>query len=202
MNKRIYIFRHGETDYNKNKMMQGRSIDAELNKTGLEQVKRFFEYHKHIPFEVIFSSDLKRSIQSIERFKELDIPHIVDERITEFSWGISEGKVLNKELIDCFHKMVEEWKNGNIDYAIPGGESARSLKERIDSFISHIQQRNEKFLLINTHGRALRMLVTRILNEPIESMEKYEHNNTGLYVFDFDGNEFKMKISNDIAHLN
>ena len=46
------------------------------------------------------------------------------------------------------------------------------------------------------------MLVTRILNEPIESMEKYEHNNTGLYVFDYDGKEFHMKISNDIAHLN
>lgn len=202
MKKRMYIFRHGETEYNRLKMMQGRSIDVSLNEQGNSQVNKFFEYYKNVPFEVVFSSDLKRSIESVARFREMDIPHVIDPRITEVSWGINEGKVLDSEVMERFRIMIKEWKNGNHDYCIPGGESATALKKRIESFVYDIKRRKEKNILINTHGRALRMLVTRLLDEPVEAMEKYEHNNTGMYLFEYDGEQITLIKENDTSHLN
>ena len=197
----MYIFRHGETEYNRMKMMQGRSIDVSLNDEGYGQVNKFFEFYKDVPFEVVFTSDLKRSIESVAKFKELDIPHVIDPRITEVSWGINEGKAFDAEVMERFRIMIKEWKNGNYDYSIPGGESATSLKNRIQSFVEDIKQRKEKHILINTHGRALRMLVTRLLDEPIEAMEKYDHDNTGMYLFECHGEGFNLLKSNDTSHL-
>jgi len=202
MKKRMYIFRHGETEYNRLKMMQGRSIDVSLNEEGYGQVNKFFEYYKNVPFGVVFSSDLKRSIESVARFRELEIPHVIDPRITEVSWGVNEGKILDAEVMERFRVMIREWKNGNHDYCIPGGESATQLKTRIESFVEEIKQRKERNILINTHGRALRMLVTRLLDEPVEAMEKYEHNNTGMYLFEYDGHKVSLLKENDTSHLN
>ena len=67
MNKKIYIIRHGETEYNKLKMMQGRSIDLSLNETGKNQSNSFFDFYKNIQFDLLISSELKRSQESIEK---------------------------------------------------------------------------------------------------------------------------------------
>lgn len=202
MDKKIFIFRHGETAYNKMKIMQGRSINISLSKTGKNQTDSFFEFYKNIPFELIVTSELKRSIESANAFIELNIPHIIDERITEISWGKNEGKPINDEVINRFNKMVEEWSNGNLEYSIPGGESGLSLKNRMDDFIRFLKHRSEKNILICTHGRALKMLITQLLNKPINEMEEFHHHNTGLYLIEQKNNNFNLLLENDISHLN
>ena len=199
--KQIYIFRHGETEYNKLGIMQGRSIDLSLNDQGKIQVNKFYEFYKNIPFELVISSELKRSKESIERFVEKGIPYIIDKRITEISWGANEGQKMSEETKQRFIKMITEWANGNLDYSIPGGESGLSLVTRIDSFIADLKQRPEKYILINTHGRALKMLVTRMLQQDISMMEKYNHHNTGLYLFEQIDDKFKLIKKNNIDHL-
>lgn len=201
MKKRLYIFRHGETDYNREMRLQGRSIDSTLNKYGIQQVNRFFEEYRDIPFELIYSSDLMRSIQSVEAFGELKIPHIIDSRITEVSWGENEGKVLSPWVIHRFRRMVKEWQSGNHDYRIPGGESATELKNRIDSFINDLNQREEQTILISSHGRAIRMLIARLMGESVSAMEKYGHDNTGLYLLEGNSNGYELTKANDTSHL-
>jgi len=199
--KKIYIFRHGETEFNKLGIMQGRSIDIGLNNHGKEQAKSFFYYYNHIPFELIISSELKRSREIIGMFINKGIPHIIDERITEISWGANEGQPMGEDTKQRFKKMINEWAKGNLEYSIPGGETGVSLVTRIDSFIEMLKQRQEKFILINTHGRALKMLVTRLLQQDISMMEKYKHHNTGLYLFEQKNNKFSLIKENDISHL-
>lgn len=201
MKKRLYIFRHGETDYNREMRLQGRSIDSTLNKYGIQQVKQFFEEYRNIPFELIYSSDLRRSIQSIKSFANLDIPHIIDPRITEVSWGENEGKVLSPWVVNRFRKMVREWQSGNHDYRIPGGESATELKNRIDSFVNELNQREEQTILISSHGRAIRMLIARLMGESVKEMEKYGHDNTGLYLLEGNSNGYELIKANDTTHL-
>jgi len=200
--KNIYIFRHGETEYNKLGIMQGRSIDIGLNNQGKEQADKFHEFYKNIPFEVVISSELKRSMESIESFIKNGIIHIIDHRITEISWGANEGQPMGEDTKRRFKRMISEWANGNLDYSIPGGETGLSLVTRIDSFIKDLKQRKEKNILINTHGRALKMMITRLLEQDISMMEKYNHHNTGLYLFEQEGDKFKLLKENDIEHLN
>ena len=202
MDKKIYIFRHGETAYNKKQIMQGRSINISLNKDGIEQTTNFFEFYKNIPFELIVTSELKRSIESAKGFIDLNIPHNIDERITEISWGENEGKPIDDKVIDRFNIMVEEWSKGNLEYSIPGGESGASLKNRMIDFIRFIKSRPEKTILVCTHGRALKMLITQFLNKPINEMEEFHHHNTGLYLIEQKADNFNLLMENDISHLN
>lgn len=201
MDKKIYIFRHGETAYNKKQIMQGRSINISLNNDGIEQTTKFFESYKSIPFELIVTSELKRSIESTKSFIDLNIPHYIDERITEISWGVNEGQPIDVKVIDRFKKMTREWSKGNLDYSIQGGETGTSLKNRMVDFIKFIKNRGEKNILVCTHGRALKMLITQFLNKPINEMEQFHHHNTGLYLIEQKANKFNLLKQNDISHL-
>ena len=200
MDKYIYIIRHGETEYNKLQIMQGRSIDLSLNNKGKEQADSFHKMYGDIPFELVITSELKRSQESVKQFTD-KLPHIIDKRITEISWGANEGKPMDKSVTLRFKKMIEEWANGNLDYSIPGGETGTSLSNRLQNFIDDLLKRDEKYILVCTHGRALKMLVTKMLNQPISDMEKYRHANTGLYLFKQEENLFTLVKENDIAHL-
>ncbi|HHH52305.1 MAG TPA: histidine phosphatase family protein, partial [Bacteroidetes bacterium] len=141
------------------------------------------------------------SKESVKKFVDLGIPYIIDERITEISWGANEGQPMGEDTKLRFKKMISEWSKGNLDYSIPGGETGLSLVTRIDSFINDLKQRPEQYILVNTHGRALKMMITRLLQEDISMMEKYKHHNTGLYLFEQRDDKFTLLKENNIEHL-
>ena len=59
--KTIYIIRHGETDYNRQGIIQGSGVDSDLNETGRIQAEKFFKAYHHIPFDKVYTSELKRT---------------------------------------------------------------------------------------------------------------------------------------------
>lgn len=59
MHKDFYIFRHGETDYNKEKRWQGCGIDIPLNQTGILQAQELAKHLEGKGIEHIYSSNLK-----------------------------------------------------------------------------------------------------------------------------------------------
>lgn len=85
----IYIVRHGQTDWNVEGKYQGR-IDIELNVNGINQAKQISEKLKDIKFDKIFSSPLKRALQTAIIISGGDI--IIDDRLIERSNGELEGK--------------------------------------------------------------------------------------------------------------
>lgn len=202
MDKLIYILRHGETDFNKMRMMQGKSINAPLNDTGFIQAEKFFNFYRVIPFNIVYSSDLLRSIQSVQGFIDLGIKHVIDPRIAEISWGIHEGQTFNEEMLITFRKMIDDWCEGNMEACIPQGETGKELFDRLSDFAAYLKQSNHKSILISTHGRALKMLLTILLEEPLAAMETYHHDNTGLYILRLDQNKFTLVKNNDTEHLN
>lgn len=70
MPKRIYIIRHGETDFNRRGIMQGSSIDTDLSEVGRLQSQAFFEQYRHLAFDAIVTSSLKRTWQTVAPFLE------------------------------------------------------------------------------------------------------------------------------------
>ena len=61
--KTIYIIRHGETDYNKQGVIQGRGIDSSLNEMGQQQALQFYRAYHHIGFDIIYTSELNEHIK-------------------------------------------------------------------------------------------------------------------------------------------
>jgi len=196
--KEIYLIRHAQTDYNKKGIIQGSEVDSEIDEEGIKQSKLFYDYYKNYNFEKIYISNLKRTFLTVKEFIN---DGIVYEKLSEFneiSWGINKGK---SDDLDVYKRLTDSWTEGNLNNKFKGGESPNEIAVRLNRGISHII--NEKFnkILICIHGRALRVLLSLILDKDLTRMDNYLHSNTCLYVIHYDRGKFILKEKNNIDHL-
>jgi broad specificity phosphatase PhoE len=203
MDKEFYIIRHGETDLNKQGIIQGRGIDSDLNDTGRAQAAAFYAKYKDVPFDKVYTSALKRTHQTVKGFLDAGLTWEIHPEIDELAWGEWEGKQTNEHAIGAFKDITEKWQAGNYDARFAGGESPNDVAERLEQFIELMKSRtDEKLVLVCMHGRALRLLMCLLSNLPMSAMYDFPHQNTGLYRLRFDGSQFTITETNNTDHLN
>ena len=199
--KTIFFIRHGQTDYNKNGIIQGSGVDSELNEKGRSQAQAFFEFYKNEPFQVVYHSALQRTRQTVQPFIDLGIPTRQTADIDEICWGVHEGKPYEPWMGDAYATMLKNWSEGNLDASLQEGESAQQLLDRLGHFLEHIKTIGEDYILVCSHGRAMRAMLTLLKDEHPREMEKYKHHNTALWKTTFDGQRFLVFAENDTQHL-
>lgn len=201
--KTIYLIRHGQTDYNLRGIIQGRGIDSDLNETGRLQARAFFEHYQHVPFDRVYTSNLKRTKQSVEQFTGSGIDTRSHFGLDEINWGIHEGQKATEEHQAIFHNIVTRWRNGELDFAPEGGESPLELQNRQKEALKHlVQAENEDNILVCMHGRAMRSFLCLMLRYPLERMDDFPHTNLCLYRLALRVDEtIEMLEKNNTAHL-
>jgi probable phosphoglycerate mutase len=199
--KQLFIVRHGETDFNRQNIVQGSGVDKELNALGRLQAQKFYEYYHKIPFQHIFTSSLIRTHQSVEAFINNGIKHSVIPELNEISWGDFEGKRQTPEQKAIYWETVNMWNNGDLQAKITNGESPIEMQERQKIALNQIINTEEEVLLICMHGRAMKSFLCLMLGESLTKMEQFQHTNLCLYHLEYDGTTFKLLKSNDITHL-
>lgn len=199
--KEIYLIRHGQTDYNKKGIVQGRGVNSHLNETGRKQARLFYEQYKHLPFDNVYTSTLIRTQQTVQDFLENGFAHTIREELDEIDWGIFEGVEHNSSLQETYYRIMELWSQGHVHVKIEGGESAHELQQRQLPFIEYLHQSEEEKILICSHGRAIRALLCGILDRPLSDMDKFKHDNTCLYKLSYQDGGFNIEIENDLSHL-
>lgn len=200
--KKIYLIRHGQTDYNKSGVVQGSGINASLNATGYKQAQLFFEAYRHIPFDKIYTSALRRTIQSVQQFIDMGIPHEALPGLNEISWGIAEGTALTSESHAYYLRLTEQWKKGELHLKIDGGESPLDVQNRQEEAIKHIlSHTEEKTILVCMHGRAMRILLSWLQDQPLTKMDDFAHDNLCLYKLHYQSGAFRIEAFNDVSHL-
>jgi len=197
----IFIIRHGETDLNKQKIVQGQGVDASLNELGRKQGKAFYDFYKAENFEVVLTSALIRTQQTVAPFIEAGLPTEAFAEINEIDWGVHEGKKSTPTMIEDYRSLIENWKSGNFDARLEEGESAQEMADRITVFVNHLRKRKEKKILVCCHGRAMRCLMCILKGQHLREMENYHHSNTGLYKVNYENDEFIFVLENDVQHL-
>lgn len=161
---KLYLIRHGETDWNKTFRLQGQS-DIPLNEYGRELARITSDALKDIAFDVIFSSPLSRALETakiMRRERPVDI--VTDERLKEISFGVDEGRSKDE--------LGEHFSNFFFapDQYVPseGGESYENVCRRAaDFFTERIEplRSTDKTVLIVAHGtlnKALMLHMKRI----------------------------------------
>lgn len=202
--KSIYLIRHGETDFNRKGVVQGSGVDSSLNEWGEAQATAFYNAYQHVPFDKVYTSALKRTHQSVRGFIKQGIPHESYSGLNEISWGIREGREPNVGDSTYYKDLVLAWRNGNVDLGAEEGESPVQVRERqipvIETILSRPHERN---ILVAMHGRAMRVLLTLLFDQPLIRMDDYEHSNLCLYKinYSYDTQKFELELSNDITHL-
>jgi len=180
MEKEIYILRHGETDLNKQGIIQGSGVDAGLNETGRQQGQAFFNYYRKVDFELVMTSALKRTHQTVASFLKLNIPWEQFPEINEIGWGVHEGKLNDAALHEQYLAVTTAWQAGDFDAKLEEAESAGELASRIRRFVELLKNRREKTILVCSHGRAMRCMMCVLKGLHLGEMENVNHSNTGL----------------------
>jgi broad specificity phosphatase PhoE len=201
--KELYIIRHGETELNRLGIVQGRGVNTDLNDTGIAQANAFFNAYKHIPFDYIYTSKLKRTHQTVQRFIDLGLPWEQLAGLDELAWGGWEGKPNTEEARLAFKELIEKWQGGNYEAKFEGGESPNDVLYRLTEAVEVIKaNETAKCVLICMHGRAMRLLLCYLLDKPMAEMGDFPHQNTTLYRLSYQDHKFQVLDFNNTAHLN
>ena len=150
MNK-LYIVRHGQTDWNVQKLLQGKT-DIELNKEGIRQAKELSKVIGLNKIDVCICSPLKRTKKTAELILGKKVPIIYDELIVERDFGNYEGKPI------IFDLIAKQWdyKTNDVDGEI---ESVQECLKRAKKFLDKISSKyKNKNILIVSHGGFIKTL--------------------------------------------
>lgn len=166
MIKDFYIFRHGETDFNKEKRWQGQKYNKELNETGIKQAYNTAKNLEHFGVEVIYTSPLKRAYMTGEIASNyIDVPLVVKENLKEGYFGVAEG-LTKDEIARQFNLDCERWYNDDAnfwDVGFPEGETKRQIAERgLRALNEIIEQDNCSKIGISAHGSIIRNMLTSL----------------------------------------
>ena len=133
---KIYFVRHGETDWNKERKIQGQ-VDIPLNEFGRHLARETAKGLRDVPFDVCFTSPLGRARETAQIILQgRDVPILEDKRILEMNFGVLEGKCCSKEgwdVPDSFQMFFDD----PVHYQAPeGGEDFQAVRERTGDFLN------------------------------------------------------------------
>jgi len=194
----VYLIRHGETDLNKQKMLQGRS-NIELNEYGRELARKTGEALKDVKFDYVYSSPLIRAYETAQLLlgdRETSI--VTDDRIQEISFGVYEGLSYHPDHHTIPDKDFIHFFNAPECYKVPeNGESFEEVIKRTGEFWQELTEnpRHEnKTILVSTHGCALKAILANINLTPIEDFwGEGVHKNCAVTIVQISDNEIQTE---------
>ena len=157
----IYLFRHGQTTFNRDKRFTG-WLDPSLTNLGKKHAKTLTIKLKNKNFQVAFYTRLSRSKQTLNvvlKYHPECKTLILDNRMIERSYGRLEGKTHKYVIKKYGKKKFELWHR---DYNIrpPKGESFAMVEKRVKSFISFLtkyMRKNKVSVSISAHSNSIRL---------------------------------------------
>ena len=166
----LYVVRHGETDWNKERKIQGQ-VDIPLNEFGRHLARETAKGLRDVPFDVCFTSPLGRARETAEIILQgRDVPILEDKRILEMNFGVLEGKCCSKEgwdVPDSFQMFFDD----PVHYQAPeGGEDFQAVRERTGDFLNWLfaqEQYRDSTVLVTTHGAAMAGLLNNLKKKPL-----------------------------------
>jgi probable phosphoglycerate mutase len=200
---RFCLVRHGETDWNAARRLQGHT-DIDLNAKGLAQAKQMAHalYRINLEFDILYTSDLKRAAktaQAIEQlFKTCAVKNVaLRERHLGALQGLTTYEALTRE--------PELWKSHlsrNIKENLRDGESIQQFSERIQTVLEQIRmQHSGKTILLVSHGGTLDMMYRIASNQPLNAEKVVTVPNASLSWISHDGLAWKVDAWADTSHL-
>ena len=170
----IYLFRHGETYYNRSKRFSG-TLNTRLTPEGIQQVNLIAEKLKDKIIHIAFKTSLSRSSLSLKivlKYHPECQRIIIDDRLIERSYGDLEGKYHRAIISKYGKKQFEIWRR-SYDIPPPGGESMEGVERRVLSFVKDLKdlmKREKVNVLISAHSNSMRPFRRYFENLTIKQM--------------------------------
>ncbi|MEE0685052.1 MAG: histidine phosphatase family protein [Lachnospiraceae bacterium] len=192
----LYIVRHGETLWNKERRCQG-TIDISLNEYGRELAITTGEALKDVHFDMIYSSPLSRAYETACLIRgDRDIPVIKDERLKEVCFGNMEGMCMDDMMKDPNSHFQHFFDAPHLYVPDEKGESLEALCQRTKEFMVEElipKADNLKRVMIVGHGAMNKSIMCYIKNHSIDmfwsgGLQK----NCNVIIVSYEGGKFTV----------
>lgn len=171
----LYVFRHGETDWNAQKKFQGHT-DIPLNQKGKDQAQELFQKFQFLKPEICLSSDLRRAVETAKiGLAGHSLTYLFSEKLRETHLGDVEG-LSQQDIIDKFgSEILDQWRSvegKDLSMSFPNGETKQEHLIRIQTHLKDFIKGNGQYhkIAVSTHGGSVVRLVHSCVNAPKESI--------------------------------
>lgn len=166
---KIWLARHGETDWNVRLLMQG-TTDTELNENGLAQAARLGEAMAGKGIVRVYTSTLRRASRTAQIVADcLGVPCEVREGLHELALGSWEGRVF-AQICEEEPEVTARWKTDKRFARPPQGETYQELLERFVPAIVRIAREAEGDVMVVSHNGSIRAFLAELHQTPFETM--------------------------------
>ncbi|MCX7746824.1 MAG: histidine phosphatase family protein [Clostridia bacterium] len=202
MKTRLIFVRHAEAEGNLNRVFHGWS-DSSITERGHRQAEKVAQNLKNVEIDVIYSSSLKRTLQTAQYIADIKVlPIIRTDKLKEINGGDWEGRSWS-ELPDIWPREHHTWENEPHIHQMPNGESMKEFQERLVEEVQTIIKNNKgKNICIVTHGTGIKALMCHFSKCELEEMLHIPwYDNTSITVIDVEDGNYRIITEGDASHL-
>jgi broad specificity phosphatase PhoE len=193
--EQLILIRHGETVRNVDRIAQGWN-DSALSPRGEQQVAALAGRIAGMDFDAIYSSSLQRAMTTARAISSLTGHEIIPlDDLREMNFGGWEGRTFQ----DVRHNDGETFRRwmDDADMPCPDGESHNDVRRRFEAAIAQMSGRR---VVAVSHGTAIRIAATSLLQLPIGAARHFAQDNASINIFERRGDVFVLKLWNDTTH--
>ncbi|OGG87720.1 hypothetical protein A2592_03285 [Candidatus Kaiserbacteria bacterium RIFOXYD1_FULL_42_15] len=205
----VYLVRHGATLANIENRVQ--SFEEPLSELGSKQAEALAERCSHLEFETLIASDMLRTRETASFISEKTDHEIILEPLFREITRPAKFEGLSRDSIEYQTFLADELKHmDDPNWNYFEGELFASVSKRALDALAYLENRQEKSLLVVSHGLFLRYLVATVLTEKNLTTDIWHHlsqtmqmHNTGITILkrDIETNTWSLRTWNDHAHF-
>ncbi|HYK01352.1 MAG TPA: histidine phosphatase family protein [Thermoanaerobaculia bacterium] len=196
MSEQLILVRHGETLHNVAGIAQGWA-DSELSDKGQEQVRRLGERLRRHKCDALFASPLGRALTTATAIRDiLGLEITVLEDLREMSYGDWESRSfldIRRDDAGIYERWIVDPEERS-----PNGESHGEVRRRMERAFEAVSAAKRPLLV--THGTAIRIGATALLDVPVMASRNFAQDNAAINVFFWRVDRWVLKTWNDTTH--
>ena len=198
---KIYLIRHGQTEWNKRQTFRGR-IDIPLNERGHKEAEAILEAVKNKKISSIYASPLRRSIETakpIEQFFNLEILPV--KGLIDINYGDWQGLTAD-DVKKRYKRQYNQWEKTPNLVRFPSGETLDEVKERSFSAFRDIVKKNPgKTIVVVPHRVVNKVLLCALLGLSNSHFWEIRQDTGCINLIEYSDDRFILSLLNDTCHL-
>ena len=198
---RIYLVRHGTTEWNREEIFRGR-VDCPLDETGRAEARALAVYFGELPIERIFTSPLARAAETaaaIAAGRGVDV--VSDPAFIDLDFGEWQGHPL-QEVREKYPDLYRAWRERPQEVTFPGGESLDRARERAWERLLQIARENpDRTAVIVSHRVITKILICAALGLDHSHFWQIKQDTTAVNCLEFSRRGIVLSLLNDTCHL-
>jgi len=196
----IIIARHGQTEWNVGEVFRGRA-DIELDETGAKQAGLLAEYLSNRQIDAIYSSPLKRALQTAEAIaRHHNLAVKVTPGLIDFNFGRWQG-LPHREVKEEYKELYTEWTRNPQQVRMPDGESLDEVTERASRVVAEVTARYKGTVVLVAHRVVNKVLICALLGLDSSHFWDIKQDTCGITTFVYENAKFILTEHNNTSYL-